>query len=305
MKLELQKRHCPLCGSSPENSTEWLAPNYDLNEITDHSFASRKLPEYMTWGYRICNTCNLAYCNSIPTAESLDQSYTESHFSSDSEAIDAAKTYATELEPIIKTLPHRDLAIDIGCGPGPLLAYLNSEGFSRVCGVEPAVEAVNNAEDAIKDQIIVGNFSGSLFQKDEASLICLFQTIEHLSDPRKLFEEVHHVLKPGGRFVVICHDRESWLTKLLNSKSPIIDIEHLQLFNPKSLNEMAKQTGLVATKTKSFWNSYPISYWLLLSPIPKPLKSLVLKFLKASRLSNIKLGVNVGNLVFVCEKPLK
>ena len=49
-------------------------------------------------------------------------------------------------------------------------------------------------------------------------------------------------------------------------------------------------------------NSYRIIYWLSLLPVPKFFKSLLINFLINLGLSNIRLNINVGNILVVAYK---
>ena len=66
-------------------------------------------------------------------------------------------------------------------------------------------------------------------------MICCFQTLEHVPDPRQLVEEAFALLEPGGLLALITHNADGALNRMLGRRSPIIDIEHLQLFSPDNM----------------------------------------------------------------------
>ena len=52
-------------------------------------------------------------------------------------------------------------------------------------------------------------------------------------------KEAFRILKPGGAIFLIGHNRRRSLSaRLLGRRSPIFDIEHLQLFSPRSLRQL-------------------------------------------------------------------
>ena len=120
-------------------------------------------------------------------------------------------------------------------------------------------------------------------------------TLEHVQDPMELSKSVLRLLKSGGAFVTVTHDYKSLVNRLLGMRSPIIDIEHLQLFSRKSIQEMFVRAGYINVSTRSFVNNYSLKYWSRLSPFPKPLKNFSDQLLKISGLERIHLSVNVGN----------
>ena len=52
-----------------------------------------------------------------------------------------------------------------------------------------------------------------------------------------------------------------------------------------------------AVTVKAFVNTYSLRYWTRLAPLPRGIKSAVSGLLASTGLDNVKLGVNVGNLV--------
>ena len=133
------------------------------------------------------------------------------------------------------------------------------------------------------------------FQPESFDFICCFMTLEHVQDPMKLTQSVLKLLKPGGAFVAVTHDYRSLVNRLLGMRSPIIDIEHVQLFSGKSIQEMLMRAGYQGVGSKTFKNNYSLKYWLRLSPLPNKLKAIFNQFLIQSNLEGIHLGVNVGN----------
>jgi SAM-dependent methyltransferase len=142
-------------------------------------------------------------------------------------------------------------------------------------------------------------FVAGLYSSETFSLVTCFQTIEHVDDPGGLCREGLRILKPGGALVIIGHNRSGLLNRMLGRKSPIFDIEHLQLFSPSSLRRLLMNAGFESVTVQSFWNTYPISYWARLFPFPRPVKRIVTALLRATGLGRIPLSFPVGNLVAV------
>jgi hypothetical protein len=93
------------------------------------------------------------------------------------------------------------------------------------------------------------------------------------------------------------------INRLLGRRSPIIDIEHLQLFCKPSLEKLLTSSGFVAEMITPLVNRYPFRYWLRLSPLPAPIKRLSLQTFALLGLGGLRLGVNVGNLLAIGRKP--
>jgi SAM-dependent methyltransferase len=182
------------------------------------------------------------------------------------------------------------------------LSCLREAGFKEVIGVEPSPAAIEDAKPDIRSAIREGVFTEADFEPFSFDLICCFQTLEHIPDPRAFVEASRRLLRPGGMLVVITHDYKALINRALGRRSPIIDIEHLQLFCKPSLSYLMKEGGLKIITIKSIVNRYPISYWLRLAPLPTVAKGAVEWFLNVSGANRIRLAVNVGNLMTVARK---
>ena len=99
------------------------------------------------------------------------------------------------------------------------------------------------------------------------------------------------------------HDYEAWLNRLLGRRSPIIDIEHLQLFCPQAMRSFLAGVGFTGIEIIPIRNVYRVQYWLRLLPIPTALKGALNTVTRMTGLSALRLGARVGNILTVGRKP--
>jgi SAM-dependent methyltransferase len=161
---------------------------------------------------------------------------------------------------------------------------------------------MDSADPAIRPFIREGIFVESEFAPESFDLICCFQTLEHVTDPRELVEASKRLLRKDGLLALVTHDYRAPVNRILGRRSPIIDIEHLQIFCRPSLSHLLTSAGLKTVTIESFANVYPLSYWLKLAPIPASLKEAVLGLFKVSGAADVKFRFNVGNLLSVGRK---
>jgi SAM-dependent methyltransferase len=293
---ELSERACPTCGSTDERRL-FAEERLDLDALDEHAFASRKRPEHMRLRLVECPDCDLVYANPVPSPDALAHAYDVAAFDTAEEARYAAATYARELRPILAELSDRRGAFDVGTGEGAFLAELLSLGFAEVGGVEPSSAPIAAADPAIAPLIEHGVFRASLCEPGSLSLVTCFQTIEHVPDPAQLVHDAAALLKPGGILVLVCHDRRAPVNRLLGMRSPIIDVEHMQLFSPRSIEGLLRRGGLRGVSSRPIRNRYPLRYWARLLPLPVRAHRLLAGGLERSGLGGRPLSLGVGNLL--------
>lgn len=289
-------RVCPLCQSS-DRSILFAEENIDRERLDQFAYASRKLPEYMHHRLLLCRDCDLVYADGLLDKSALHQAYETAAFDSRTEAGLAAQTYVRRLKPTFAKLPDRCGAVDIGTGDGAFLKELLAAGFTDVAGVEPSAAPIAAASPDVRDCIRQGLFERGMFPSESQSLVTCFQTIEHVMEPLGLCQAAAEILKPGGMLCLVGHNRRSLSATILGRRSPIFDIEHLQLFSPVSMRRLLTRAGFRHVHVASFWNRYPINYWIRLFPFPARLKKLLINQLSMIGIGGKSLALPAGNLV--------
>lgn len=299
--METVKRACPLC-QSVEASGILAGANFNEKDFDEFSFASRKFPEYSHYSLYLCRKCDLIYANPIPSLDTLVKRYSKADFDSQQESYFASQTYKRFLPGIMKKLPDTTGVIDIGTGDGAFLRSLIDMGFTKVIGIEPSVDSIKSAGNGVRHLIKQGVFNPNDFDNSQFSLITCFQTLEHLYDPLQMCRDIYDKLKNGGAGFFVCHNHRSLFSRTLGLKSPIIDLEHLQLFSPKSLSLLLKCSGFVDIEIKYFINRYPLYYWIKLFPLPDKFKLFCITVLKKIKIGNLPVSILAGNIAAVGYK---
>jgi len=299
---ERLSRPCPVCGTPPEKAREFLDEQIDPARLNAFSFASRKEPEFLNYHMVQCATCDLVYVDRPPSQEALADAYHVADYDSAEEAVDAATSYLREMQSLIARL-RRGAALEIGTGTGILLDGLKAAGFESVAGVEPSSSAVSAAPPYRRAWIREGIFREEDFEPESFDLVCCFMTMEHVRDPLDIAQSVLRLLRPGGAFVTVTHDYRSIVNRTLGRRSPIIDVEHMQLFSARSIAELYKRAGYADVHAKAFANRYALSYWTRLLPIPSGMKRGLIKCQKATGLGQWRLSFNVGNTIAMGFRP--
>lgn len=100
---------------------------------------------------------------------------------------------------------------------------------------------------------------------------------------------------------VIVHDEHALQAKLFGEKSPIYDVEHVYLFNPHTLSSVCENSGLQVVEVFTVCNTYPLDYWLRMSPIPG--RNFYRKASERLHISQIPVCLPAGNIGVIARKP--
>ena len=164
-------------------------------------------------------------------------------------------------------------------------------------GIEPAAASAEAAPESLRPRIRVEPFRRATLEGEHFALVTAFQTLEHVSDPSQVVRDAYELLEVDGVILVVVHNRRALLNRLAGRRSPIFDVEHVQLFSPRSIRELLTRAGFEDVRIAGVTNRYPLRYWFKLAPLPTGLKSSLLSRLEHSRIGSLPISLRPGNLV--------
>jgi SAM-dependent methyltransferase len=293
-------RPCPTCGF--EGGRERLGARLDEASLDEYAYASRKTPELMHHRLLTCPRCSTVYASPAPAPEQLEAAYRAAAFDSPEESRYGAVTYARALRRALGDLATLGPVLDIGAGDGAFLEELRAAGLEELTGVEPSEAPIATASPAIRPLLRQGVFDAGDFEPGSFGLITCFQTIEHVPDPLELCAGARTLLRPGGSLAIVCHDYRAPVNRIMGTRSPIYDLEHMQLFSREAIAELLKGSGFELSRLRRLVNSYPLRYWVRLAPLPAGVKRSLLTRLRG-RVGSIGIPLPVGNLFAVARRP--
>ena len=184
-----------------------------------------------------------------------------------------------------------------------MLRYGSEKGFSRQIEIEPSEDAERRfLSVGSSSKFIRGIFSRGILPSRSISLVCFFQMLDHVPNPKEFLTSVYDVLEPGGVAVCVTHNTKALTAKILGEKSPIFDIEHTYLYNPKNMAKLFEKAGMKSLETFGVPNRYPLKYWFNLAPLPKSIKKPILPLTEKFKFFNMRLNVNFGNFGLIAQK---
>lgn len=162
--------------------------------------------------------------------------------------------------------------LDVGCGTGKLVQYLNENGFDAY-GCDSEDVAVNLAKKINRrNAISIASATHLPFPNTSFDLITGISLIEHLSKSESIdfLKEVRRVLKPNGFIFVVTPNFASPCRFIQGKKwFGYSDPTHINFFTPLSLANLLKDYGFYnprfwfKTNDTNYWKNFV--YYLLFS----------------------------------------
>jgi SAM-dependent methyltransferase len=295
------KQSCAICGQKAPRKILYKQ-NFSINQINENIFSARRLPDGIHYQILKCLKCGLVFSSPILSEATLKKLYKESRVTYGGQIADLTKTYGSYLRELEKYGVGKEELLEIGCGDGFFLVEAKRQNYREVYGVEPSYEAIEKAPKEIRKNIKAGFFKNGLFPKNFFDVVCFFQTFDHISDPNKFLKNCWEILKPGGLILAFNHNAASFQAKVLGEKSPIIDIEHTYLYNPKTMRMIFEKNNFQVVKLAPSFNIYSLDYLLHLAPLPGIVRKFSLSVLDFLGVLKLKFKLRIGNMVLFAKK---
>ena len=197
--------------------------------------------------YVKCINCDLIYLDKIP--KDLNDIYGEEyrlgtkeddqqHFNYRKERF--GKERVRDLERYCGSLGCLRL-LDVGCGNGFFLAAAKSS-FGHLAGAEFSKQMREKAH--INTGLEIYDEPLNDFPEKGFDIITAFNVIEHVEKPGCFIESACDLLNNRGYLYLYTPNYDSLSVKVLQGHSPILDVEHLCLFNHAALKKLGEMFDL-------------------------------------------------------------
>jgi 2-polyprenyl-3-methyl-5-hydroxy-6-metoxy-1,4-benzoquinol methylase len=208
-----------------------------------------------------CTKCELVFTYPAPTLEEVSPRYAQAWFENEylpSFGINPSAPNCEHLrQRFLEELSFFDRykksgkLLDIGAGAGIFLWHARDRGW-QVDGVELSEYGVNFARQHFGIQLVNGTLQQSSYAPGSFDVVTLQDVIEHISNPFEMLSDVNRLLRPGG-IVSLATPNFSSLGRVIyqDDWALISPVEHLCLFNKKSLFTLLKATGFEVEEYKT------------------------------------------------------
>ena len=279
--LKKENIFCPICNSD-QFKIKYL-PSVEINDPKILYGAASGIPGSQT--IVECQDCGLLYENPRYAESIILEGYTESNDEGhDSQYSMRIKSFYDALIKNRNYLPPKGSKIlDIGTAGGAFLDAAKKFGYDA-WGMEPSAYLVERGKDRGL-QIEQGIIESHTFEKNSFDMVCLWDVIEHLTDPKGSLEKVKELLKPNGILLINYPDISTWQAKIFGKRFWWIISVHLTHFSPKTIKKICSLTGYEVISFKPYWQTLEFGYLADMAahfkvPFAKIIASRLPKFIK-------------------------
>lgn len=183
-------------------------------------------------------------------------------------------TFSYLREALLTMLNKNSCILDLGCGNGHLVNYLNSIGYDAY-GIDASATGIAIARKTNQDRFFLQDISSGklpheLQEINFNSIVCT-EVIEHLYDPEEFIRLCKSTLPKGGE-LIISTPYHGYLKNLVLSISNKWDKHwmarhyggHIKFWSRKTLTRLLTENGFMVTDFKGcgrlplFWKSMVI-----------------------------------------------
>jgi 2-polyprenyl-3-methyl-5-hydroxy-6-metoxy-1,4-benzoquinol methylase len=195
-----------------------------------------------------CSVCRVAYTE--PRPASLDRYYPQRYRGYGPLVTRILGAfYETRVSRWARLKPGGGSVLEIGCGPGLMLAAFAQRGW-QVLGIERNEEAAERARRTPGLEITADPVE-QLPANVRFDLIVMFHVLEHIGEPVALLRECAKHLVPDGRLIVNVPNFSSWQSRFTGSSWLHLDVPRHQVhFSPQTLAATFARANLKLTELR-------------------------------------------------------
>lgn len=207
--------------------------------------------------YVTCENCSTFFINPRPTPEILESFYRESlnyafwnsNIFPKSEEMRLQKIFIPRINNLIKMIEkykiNKNAILEVGGGFGTFCSELAKRNiFKKIVVVEPVHELAETCKKrglfVLEDPIEKVHFQDN----DKFDVIVSFEVIEHLFSPQNFISSISSFLNENGLLIITCPNGSGFDIEILKTESVLVDHEHLNYFNPKSIKHLFEKNKL-------------------------------------------------------------
>ena len=214
-------------------------------------------------------------------------------------------TFTKRLKFIEKNYKKRGIVFDFGCALGHFCEVAKHRKWI-VIGSDIAPYAALYTRNKYNINTFICDITHPPVTKNIADLICLYDIIEHLPDPKKSLISLKKILKHDGILHIVTPDSNSISAKIFGKKwFHFKPQEHLFYFNKHNLTNLLRQTGYEVLKTNSNLSYMTLDdIFIRLSFYLGSISKFIINILSLLNMKKIVVPIYVGNFEIIAKPKI-
>jgi ubiquinone/menaquinone biosynthesis C-methylase UbiE len=159
------------------------------------------------------------------------------------EGKDAWRQYPNVRKQAIKYIKPNSSLIDLGCGNGVFLNYVNQNRKNmKLLGIDISSVAIKQLKQFYNIDGVVSKLPEIPYPIENESFdyVTIFETIEHIDDEKELMNNAFRILKKGGKLICsVPYDCSDIYKKVIESR----DGEHIRWYDKNKLIKILTYYG--------------------------------------------------------------
>lgn len=255
-QLQKQPVSCPVCDA--QQCTVKYEPWVDVSDPKLLYGAASGLPG--TQRLVQCSNCQMIYETPRYSAEVILDGYASANNDGhDSQYPMRVESFYRALQSLHASLPAPGARVlDIGTAGGAFLDAAKRFGYEAI-GLEPSHFLVAQGKQrglAIEQ----GTIDQHPFPPASFDMICLWDVIEHLTQPKQALLAIKNMLKPDGILLINYPDIGTWQAKLAGRRFWWILSVHLHHFTRKTVTQICERSGFAPFHFQRYWQTLQFGY---------------------------------------------
>ncbi|MDI6751271.1 MAG: class I SAM-dependent methyltransferase [bacterium] len=247
---------CPICSS--EHSKVLYEPWVDVDDPVKLYGAASGIQG--TQRLVTCKDCEMIYENPRFPEKVILEGYTSSmEAGHDSQYQMRVNSFYRALKPLSKVIPPKGAKVlDIGTAGGAFLEAAERFGYVAI-GLEPSLFLVNEGKRR-NLKIEQGTIDNHPFPKESFDMVCLWDVLEHLTDPKNSLLKIRALIKPGGILLINYPDIGTLMAKIAGKRFWWLLSVHLHYFTQETIKKICNYTGFEVFCFQKYWQILEFGY---------------------------------------------
>jgi SAM-dependent methyltransferase len=304
MSPGFRRRDCPLCGARTareEVHSDLRAETMDVEEL--RPFWEGLFREKPFFSYCRCAICQLLYCPFFFRQDELASLYARMAPNMEVVASDAiAATQRGYFAHAAARAERNGAYLEIGPDVGHIVREAaRADAFAHFWLFEPNRAIHGELRDAVAGRpatLLPGMDDLSAVPDGSVGLAVMVHVLDHLLDPLAMLEDIRAKLRPGGTLMIVTHDEQSLLRRVMGKRWPPFCLQHPVLFNPVTIRSLLTRAGFADVDVARSRNYFPLDFvarqaaWTMGLNPPRWL-----------RLPRRAIGLRLGNIITLATVP--